>query len=186
MKNINKTVVIYSSKYGHTKKYAQWLAEELNADILECKTLKVNMLHDYSTVLFGSSLYAGKNKAALLVVKHFEQIKEKKIVLFTCGLGDPSNPSDIDNINKALDKVITPEIRNKIRIFHLRGGIDYDNLSVLHKIMMKFVYVKISKKSENERNDEDREFMATYGQKIDLSDKKMLEPIIEYCFQTAE
>ena len=183
---MDNTLVVYNSKYGHTKKYAQWLAEELNSDILNGKNLKNNILDSYSTIFFGSSLYAGKNKAARLIVKNFEQIRDKKLVLFTCGLGDVSNPTNIDNINRALDKVITPEIRKKVKIFHVRGGIDYKNLSVLHKIMMKLLYSKISKKSESELNDEDREFMATYGQKIDLSDKKMLEPIIQYCFQTAE
>jgi len=61
---MNKTVVVYNSKYGYTKQYAQWLAEELNADMFNGKELKKNMLNDYSTVLFGSSLYAGTNKAA--------------------------------------------------------------------------------------------------------------------------
>ena len=180
---MNKILVVYNSNYGHTQKYAQWLAEELNADICESKNLKSKMFSDYSTVLFGSSLYAGKNKAALLLVKHFTQIKDKKVALFTCGLADVSNKSNITGINKALDKVITPEIRKKIRIFHVRGGIDYDNLSFLHKTMMKMLHSQILKKSEKEQTDEDREFLVAYGQKIDFSDKKMLEPIIQYCLQ---
>ena len=180
---MNKTLVIYSSKYGHTKKYAQWLSEALNADICENKNLKNEMLNDYAVIVFGSSLYAGKNKAALLLRKHFEQIKDKKVVLFTCGLGSVDNPFDIANINRALDRVITPEIRSRIKIFHVQGGIDYKNLSILHKAMMKFVHSKVSRKPENERNEEDREFLATYGQKIDLSDKKMLAPVIQYCLQ---
>jgi len=180
---MSNTLVVYNSKYGYTEKYAQWLAEELNADICNGKNLKDNTLNNYSTILFGGSLYAGKNKAALLIVKHFEQIKDKKIVLFTCGLADVSNPTNIDNINRALDMVITPEIRNKIRIFHVQGGIDYNNLTFLHKIMMKVPYSQTLKKPENERTDEDREFLATYGQKVDFSDKKMLEPIIKYCIE---
>ena len=175
-----KIIVIYSSKYGHTKKYAQWLAEELNADICEAKNLNADTLEDYAVILFGSGLYAGKNKAALLIVNYFEQIKDKKVVLFTCGLADVSNETNIININQALDKVITPEIRNKIAIFHVQGGIDYANLNFLHKTMMKMLYAKISKKPENELTAEDKEFLATYGQKIDVSDKKMLEPIIQY------
>ena len=70
MVNMNKTLIIYSSKYGHTKKYAQWLAEELNADICDDKSLKNKMLDDYSTVLFGGSLYAGGCKAAQLIAKY--------------------------------------------------------------------------------------------------------------------
>ena len=180
---MDKILVVYNSKYGHTTKYAHWLADELNGDICESKKLKNNLLKDYSTIIFGSGLYAGSNKAALLIVNYFEQIKDKKMVLFTCGLADVTNETNIISINKALDTVITPEIRNKIKIFHVRGGIDYDNLSFVHKTMMKVLHMKISKTPENELNDEDREFMATYGQQIDFSDKKMIAPIIRYCKQ---
>ena len=183
---MNKILVIYSSKYGHTKTYAYWLAEELNADICDSKSLKNNMLDGCSAVLFGSGLYAGTNKAASLIVKYFEQIKDKKVGLFTCGLTDVSSEANILDRNKALDRIITPEIRNKIKIFHVQGGIDYGNLSFLHKMMMKMVYANLSKKPENELTDENKVILTTYGQKIDFSDKKMLEPIIEYCLQKYE
>ena len=175
-----KTAIIYHSKYGHTKQYAQWLAEELNADIYESKNLKISMLDDYASLVFGGSLYAGKNKAASLIVKHFEQIKDKKVALFTCGLADVSNEINLNNRNKALDKVITPEIREKITVFHLQGGIDYDNLSFLHKMMMKMVHKPLQKKPADQLTGEEKAILETYGQKIDLSDKKMLKPIIEF------
>ena len=59
---------------------------------IECRHLQwqrneKKLLSDYSTILFGSSLYAGRSKAAHLLVKHFEQIKNKKVVLFTSGNG---------------------------------------------------------------------------------------------------
>jgi flavodoxin len=42
---MNKTLIIYNSKYGYTKKYAQWLSEALNADICESKNLKSKNLN---------------------------------------------------------------------------------------------------------------------------------------------
>ena len=178
---MNKTIIIYDSKYGHTKQYVQWLAEELNADICKAKKLNAHTLNDYATIIFGSSLYAGRSKAALMVLKHFKQIQYKKVVLFTCGVADVSKESNINSINKALDKVLTPEIRSRIAIFHVRGGIDSENLSFLHKTMMKMAFSFLSKKSEQELTDENRDLLAIYGKKIDFSDKKMLEPMIEYC-----
>ena len=181
---MDKTVVIYNSKYGYTKKYAQWLVEALNADICEDKNLNADKLKDYSTIIFGSSLYAGRNKGAAVLVKHFEQIKDKKIVLFTVGIFDPNSEKNITDINNELNKIITPEIREKVKIFHVRGGIDCENLSFPHKLMMKFAYSTLSKKPENEQTDGDKDFLTLYGKKIDFSDKKMLDPVIQYCFQT--
>ena len=179
---LNKTLVIYTSKYGYTEKYAQWLAEELKADICENEKINVGKLKDYSTIIFGSSLYAGKNKGAVALVKCFEQIKDKKVVLFTVGMFDIKSEENIISINKELSKVIPPEIREKIKIFHVRGGIDCHNLSLQHKIMMKFAHSTLSKKSKNELTDGDKDFLSIYGKKIDFSDKKMLKPIVEYCF----
>ena len=178
---MDKILVIYYSKYGHTKKYAQWLAEELNADICEDKNITADKFKNYDTIIFGGSLYAGRNKAAVALVKYFEQIKNKKVVLFTVGMFDTNNEKNIIDINKELNKVITPEIRDKIKIFHVRGGIDDKNLSFSHKIMMKIAHSALSKKSENKQTDSDKDFLAIYGKKIDFSDKKMLEPIIQYC-----
>ena len=177
----NKIVVIYSSKYGYTKRYAQWLTEELHADSCESKNLPIDKLKDYFTIIFGSSLYDGRNKGSVELVKYFEQIKDKKVVLFTVGMFDPNKEENSININKELDKVITPEIREKIKIFHLRGGIDCSNLSFPHKMMMKFACSTLSKKPENELTAGDKDFLSIYGKKIDFSDKKMLTPIIQYC-----
>src|SRR5690554_451722 len=182
-RGMNGILVVYSSKYGYTEKYAQWLAEALNGDICKAKNLNRKTLDDYSIILFGSGLYAGTNKAARLIATHWEKIKNKKLVLFTCGLADVSKDANILEINNALDKVITPEIRKTVKIFHVRGGIDYHRLTFLHKMMMKMPYFQIRKKPESEWTDEDLEFLAAYGKKVDFSDKKMLDSIIAYCIQ---
>jgi flavodoxin len=47
---------MYFSKYGSTKKYAEWIAEELNGDIFDIKNVKNSSLDDYSTIILGSGL----------------------------------------------------------------------------------------------------------------------------------
>ena len=177
---MNKTLVIYHSKYGHTKKYAEWLSEELGANIYNGNELNISILKDYSAIIVGSSLYAGSNKGARLIAKNFEQLRDKKVALFTVGMFDTNSAQNVLDINKELDKVITPEIREKIKIFHLRGGIDCENLSLPHKVMMKFAHSALSKKPESELTDGDKDFLEIYGKKIDFSDKKMLEPIVKF------
>jgi menaquinone-dependent protoporphyrinogen IX oxidase len=180
---MNKTLIAYYSKYGHTKQYVQWLAEELNADICEIKNLNFNNLKDYSTVIFGSSIYAGQNKAAVSIVKHFKQLKNKKIVLFTCGLTDTSSEAIIADRNQQLETAIPPEIKEKIKIFHLRGGMDYENLNFLHKTIMKMLFKSLSKKPVEELTEKDKDILTAYGQKVDFSNKEMLQPIIAYCLE---
>ena len=84
----------------------------------------------------------------------------------------------LKKINEDLNKTLTPEMRAKTAIFHLRGGIDSPNLSVPHKIMLKMVHAILAKKKESELTDPDKDILAVYGKTIDFSDKKMLEPMI--------
>ena len=180
---MNKTIIVYYSKYGHTKQYTEWLAEELNADVFEIKNVDFNNLQDYSIIIFGSSIYAGQNKTALALVRDFKLIKDKKIVLFTCGLTDVSSEEVIAERNKQLEKIIPPEIREKIKIFHLRGGMDYKNLNFLHKTIIKMLSNSLSKKNERQLTQKDKDILLAYGGKVDFSDKEALKPIVEYCLR---
>jgi menaquinone-dependent protoporphyrinogen IX oxidase len=55
-------LVLYFTKYGSTKKYAEWIAEELKGDIFDIKDARPNQLHEYDVILLGSALYAGSIK----------------------------------------------------------------------------------------------------------------------------
>lgn len=56
-----KTVVIYKSRYGHTEKYAKWLSEKLNADLLfEASQIKGLDFSRYDNIIYGGGLYAGR------------------------------------------------------------------------------------------------------------------------------
>ena len=50
-----KTLIIYSSQTGFTKKYATWIAEELQADCILLKDAKKINLDDYENIIYGSS-----------------------------------------------------------------------------------------------------------------------------------
>ena len=69
-----KTVVLFQSKYGATKKYAQWIAEELSCDIFERKNINANALEAYDTIVYGGGLYAGGVSGIDLLVKNFPKL----------------------------------------------------------------------------------------------------------------
>jgi len=51
-------IVIYKSRYGSTKAYAKWIAEELGCEAVEAKTVKAEDLERYDTIVYGGGLYA--------------------------------------------------------------------------------------------------------------------------------
>ena len=55
-----KTIIVYKSFLGTTKKYAQWLASDLKADILTFSQVKNEIFEKHDTVIVASGTYASK------------------------------------------------------------------------------------------------------------------------------
>lgn len=176
---MKKCVVVYESKYGATKKYAEWIAEDLNADLFERKAASADGLAAYDVIVYGGGLYAGGVSGLPFIVKNFDKIKDKKILLFTCGLGDPNVYENVASIQKGLKKALTPEMQRVMEIYHLRGGMDYSKLSFIHRSMMSMVQKSVAKKDPSTLTEEDVQMMETYGKTIDFSDRSTIKPLVD-------
>ncbi|MHC1724315.1 MAG: flavodoxin domain-containing protein [Aminipila sp.] len=175
---MNNIVVIYQSHYGTTKKYAEWIAEELNADLYEKREMQGNKLNDYEIIIYGGALYAGGIKGISLIKNNFNQIKDKKLIVFTCGLADPKDQGNLKGLHKSIDKAFTAEEQKSINFFHLRGGIDYGKLNIVHKIMMAMLKRQIMKKDPELLTEENKQMLETYGKRVYFTEKSAIEPII--------
>ncbi|MDR1735976.1 MAG: flavodoxin domain-containing protein [Oscillospiraceae bacterium] len=164
--------VIYKSIYGTTKQYAEWIAEELSASLLEASNVKPAQLMDYDVVIYGGGLYAGGIAGAKLVSKN----PCKSLVVFTVGLATP----EITDYTDIITKSFTSEYRNKIKVFHLQGGMDYGQLSMIHKAMMAFKKKEVEKTPLSERTNDDLLLLETYGGKCVFTDRETIKPLVDY------
>jgi menaquinone-dependent protoporphyrinogen IX oxidase len=176
-----KVLVLYFSKYGSTKKYTEWIASELNGDICNVKNIKPQIFENYNTIIIGSGLYAGKIEGIKIITDNYEVIKNKKLIIFTCGLADYSKMENINKIKKRLEKMMPIDLKEKIKLYYLRGGINYSKLNLKHRMMMWLLKRMAMKKGIEKLNEEDKEFIETYGKTIDFTNKNNIMEIIEYC-----
>lgn len=176
-----RVLIIYFSVYGTTKQYAEWIAEELNGDIINIKEMNTDNLINYDTIILGSGLYAGQIKGIQILIDNYKMIQEKKIVIFTCGLADYSKTENKEAIHKRFEHEIPADILQKIKIFYLRGGINYKRLRLKHKIMMGLLKKMTQKKALEEITDENKLFLETYGKEVDFMNKENIKEVIEYC-----
>ena len=160
-----KTVVIYKSKSGYTKKYAEWIAEELNCDIKENKNLKLSDIKDYDTIIYGGGLYATMINGIDLIKKNFQELKGKNIIVYATG----SNPGRAEEMNKVWEATFTEEQRNVIHKFYLRGGFDYSKLSFGNKILMSMLKKKLQ--SEKNPTEDEKDLLKAYDEPIDFTNK---------------
>lgn len=169
-----KAVVIYKSKTGFTKKYAQWIASELSADIFDVSKINTNKLRDYDVVIYGGSLHAVGINGIQFIKQNLDKLKNKKIIVFATG----ASPSRDEVIKKVKNKNFTPEQQENIRFFYLRGGFDYSKLNLFDKLLMNFLKMKLKKK-ENLTPDE-RGMLSIYDKPVDFTRQENIKEIISY------
>lgn len=182
---MKKTVVIYESKYGSTKRYAEWIAQKLNCPLFEQKKFHPGDFSRYEIILYGGGLYAGninglKRFASSLLSQNLSKPLDKKIVLFTCGLAAPDDPDNISSIKASISKVFPAEWMAQIRLFPFRGAIDYSRLSLLHRLMMSMMNKMLLKKEASDRSAGDLEFLECYGKTADFTDPCSISPLVDY------
>lgn len=169
-----KTVVIYKSKTGFAKKYAEWIAEELSADIFDGSKINANMLTAYDTVIYGGGLYAVGINGVKYITQNLNKLKDKKIVVFATG----ASPAREDAISEVRDKNFTSEEQKYIQFFYLRGGFDYSRLKPFDKVLMTLLKWKLKRKKE--LTSDERGMLASYDKPVDFTRKKNIDKIIDY------
>jgi len=174
-------LILYHSRYGTTKRYAEWIADELNGDICPASDFGQSMLDGYDTIIIGRALFPGKIKGRNAFAENREALKGRKVVLFSCGIADCAKGETRNSISDRLQKEFPEEIVGAAKVFFLRGGMDYARLTPAHRLMMWMMKKMIAKKGVGERSEEDREFLATYGQRVDFSDRKSIVELVEWC-----
>ncbi|MDF2884179.1 MAG: hypothetical protein K0R54_4746 [Clostridiaceae bacterium] len=171
-----KTVVIYKSKTGFTKKYAEWIAEDLSADIFDASKVNINMLDAYDTIIYGGSLYAVGITGVKLITQNIDKIKDKNIVVFATG----ASPSREDVINEVKNKNFTPEQQKYIKFFYLRGGFNYSKLNPFDKFLMTLLKWKMKSKKKEELTSDEIGMLAIYDKPVDYTMRKNIDSIIDY------
>ena len=131
-----KTVVIYETKYGSTKDYAEWIAEELKCPIYSRKNFSVKSIDDYDTFIIGSCVQVGSLKAGKWLNQIWPRIEKKKVILFSVS---GAGPSEKEAIQGFLDKSISQDIQKKVSYFPLQGRQIMSQYPFLMRFMLKMV-----------------------------------------------
>jgi menaquinone-dependent protoporphyrinogen IX oxidase len=139
-----KTVVIYKSKTGFTKTYAEWIAEELQCDLKENNKLALSDIENYDCIIYGGGMYAGGIYGWELIKDNLQALADKKLVLWATGC----NPGRKENMDAVWKNQIPEEYFDQVHPFYLRGGFDYNKLGKVDKVLMKMLKVKL----KNDKN----------------------------------
>ena len=171
-----KTIVIYKSKYGSTKSYAQWIAEELDCDIFEVSKIKADALDKYDTIIYGGGLYAEVIAGVTFITKNFDKLKDKKLIVYTTGLTPPQCKDYYEKL--VVEKNFKNEIYSKIKMFNFPGKMKVSELSLVHKTAIRTLKKIMSDKKEP--TEMEKLLIDLCDADGDFSDKNLIKELIEY------
>lgn len=169
-----KALVLYRSKSGFTKKYAEWIARELSAEVLEAKGAGPALFADYDTVIYGGGLYAAGINGVKLITGNLDKLAGKKVIVFATGASPEREDVTADIVNKNF----TGEQREKITFFYLRGGFDRSRLKGIDRFLMGFLINSIKKKKE--RTPDEAGMLGAFEHPVDFTAEKKIASLVAF------
>ena len=172
-----KTLIIYTSQTGFTKRYAQWLADRVGGDLLDLKEAqkKGNDYFDtYDAICYGGWAMAEKIVKAKWFLEKAENWNNKRLAMFCVG-GTPNGEPQVDAL---LQNALTDEQRDYIKVFYCQGGMSYEKMSAPTRITMKMFVSAIRNKKD--ATPEQKAMFDRMASSYDISDIRYIEPIAAY------
>lgn len=168
-------VVLYQSKYGTTKKYAEWLAEELSCDLIETKKATIEQIEKYKTIILGGGIYASGIAGISFLKKYHERLKNKKVIVFAVG----ASPYDEKAI-AALREHNFKEEYSHIPLFYCRGAWNEAVMSWTDRLLCSLLKKAVAKKDPATYEPWETALMQAAGISFDWSYRAYLKQIVEY------
>lgn len=169
-----KTIVIYTSQTGFTKRYAEWIAKEAGADCFELSAAKKKDLTAYDAIIFGGWACAGSISKISWFKGNMDQWAGKKLIVFCVGGSPIENPET----DMALKRNFNESEQEKVKAFYCPGGFNYEKMSAPSKLMMKMFLKTL--KAKKDKTEAEEIMVKMISSSYDISDKKYIEPIVQY------
>lgn len=169
-----KIVIIYKSKTGFTKKYAEWIQEEIKCDIIDFDKFSKKSVLKYDLIIYGGRVHAGKIDG-LKKVATLAQNNNKKIIVFATG-ATPINAED--EISTLWKNNLSGNRQQLIPHFYMQSGLNYEKMGCVDKLIMKTVSKILSKKSN--KNEMEQSFENAISSSHDISSYDYIKPLLNY------
>ena len=169
-----KYLVVYKSKTGFTEKYAKWIAKELSADIHSYKEVNEENFKDYDVIIYGGSLHAVGIEGIKLIKDNWNQLEGKILVVFAVG----ATPYREDTVEEIKNNNFSGEQLEKIQVFYLRGGFNYNKLPLIDKFLMKLLQLKLKRKKS--LTADEKGMLNAYNKPVDFTRRENIDDIISF------
>ncbi len=171
-----KKIVVYKTKYGSTKTYADWIGEELNCSVTDAKDITIDELETYDTIIYGGGLYAEIINGVSLITKHIDRLRNKKIAVYTTGITPLDCRDYYDKI--VIEKNFKNGVPQGMKIFNFTGKMIIDELSTVHRAALKTL--KKIMRAKSEPTEMEKLLIELCDADGDFSDRSQITDLVKY------
>ncbi len=172
---MSKGIILYQSKYGSTKRYAEWLKQEGNYVIVETKKAEISYLQSFDTIVLGGGVYASGIAGLQFLKKNINSLSGRKIAVFAVG-ASPYDERTIQQIREMHFK----EVLRDVPLFYCRGAWDENRMTFGDRMLCKMLQKAVARQNPEEYEPWQKALASAAGRKCDWTDKQYLAPLLAY------
>ena len=170
-----KTLIVYASQTGFTKKYAEWIAERTGCECIKTDDADIRKVQKYDVIILGGGIYASRIAGISFLKKNISKLKAKKIIVFfSC-----ASPYEKEGYDTVVNFNLKGELEG-IPCFYTRGTFDMKEMTFKDRTLCKMLRKMVAKKNPEDYAVWEKGLMEVgEDERGDWVDKSYIEPIIE-------
>lgn len=171
-------LILYRSKYGATRKYVNWLAEELELPFAEIQNITIEEMARYDTIIYGGGIYGTGIAGISLLRKSFRALEGRRLVVFCVG-AFPCSEGALRWFARHNLKGLYPAAP----CFFCRGIWDPSTMGLPDRILYRVLRGLIGRKPPEACHSWQRALLEAGDCRQDWTDRACLAPIKDYLLQ---
>ena len=168
-------IIVYKSKYGATKKYAEWISEETGFPCVSVKEADIDKVAENDIVIVGGAVYASGITCVPFLKKNINKLKDKKIIVYTCAASRYEK--------KFADALIEMNMKYELKgipVYYCRGAFDLKNMTFADRTLCKMLRKAVAKKDPKDWELWESALMeCKEDEACDWTDKSYIGPVLE-------
>ena len=137
---MGKAIVIYTSKRGSTKQYAEWIAEDLECEAISLSdpSVKDIDLYEYDCIIYGGWIRGSGIVDFDKFGKLLDDELMQRLIVFGVGMADETADNYAQVWGYSIGK-LDPKNENRTILYILGGRYDPENVKGMDRFLMKIM-----------------------------------------------
>ena len=171
---MKRGIILYRSKYGAAKRYANWLAQATGFDCVEIGKADIDAVRQVPAVILCGGIYAGGIGGIGWIQAHWQALQGCKLAVFAVG----ASPWDADALRELRARNLKPPME-KIPCFYGRGVWDESVMGFRDRVLVKLLKKMTAKQDPAGYEPWQAAPMSAGSGPADWTDRAYLRPLLD-------